>query len=111
MTSPPMRFVFLCVAVGVFANARVATAGETGMLPNGAKITWEKFLIIDSNGEFTEPPTPDDKRFYLNFAHCACSKAEAGLEAQFAYEVKTTVNTATGRPAEVWVGTACDNDQ
>ena len=104
-----MRLVIALVAAVIASN--VAHAGETGMLPNGAKITWERFFIKDRSGEFAEPATPEDRRYSLNFAHCACSKAMAGMEQTFQYEIKLTANTMTGRPAEVWVGTQCDNDQ
>lgn len=103
------RFVSVCVAVmGVIASARIAHA--EGMLPNGAELKFERFFILDSDGEYVEPPTPDDRRFYLNFAHCACGKAMAGPEQTFRYEVTISATTGTGRPAEVWVGTNCNDD-
>ncbi len=98
----------ICVTVAaVLATAGIARA--EGMLPNNATISWEKFFITE-DGDVKEPSTPDARRQYLNFAHCACSKASLGEETTFQYEVKLSTTTGTNRPGEVWVGTQCSDD-
>ena len=105
------RFVSVCVALAsVLFSVRLAEAESMGMLPMGAQIKFDKFKILNADGEYVEPPTPDDTRFYLNFAHCACGKAMMGPEQTFRYEITISASTGTGRPAEVWVGTSCQDD-
>ncbi|MDQ3334046.1 MAG: MXAN_2562 family outer membrane beta-barrel protein [Myxococcota bacterium] len=88
-----------------------ANAHADGMpLPNGGDLQFNRFFIIDENGAPKEPGNADDTRFYLNYAHCACGKADAGLEKTFEYEITLTGTTTANRPAEVWVGTDCNND-
>ncbi|MBA3818786.1 MAG: hypothetical protein H0X17_07835 [Deltaproteobacteria bacterium] len=103
------RFVAVCVAfAGVLATARVARADE-GMLTNGAVVQWTKFFINEGD-ELTEPSTPELYRQYLNFAHCACSQANLGTQTTFQYELKLSTATGKNPPAEVWVGTQCNDD-
>ena len=104
-----MRSVSVCVTIaGALLAARPAHA-DTGMLPNGAMIQWQR-QFITQNGTLTEPPTPDDLRHYLNLAHCLCSQSMTGDETTIAYELHMTVSTGTNRPGEYWVGTMCDGD-
>jgi hypothetical protein len=102
------RFVSVCVALAVIAVASDVRAQTP--LPLGADLQFNRFYILDADGEETEPPTADDARFYLNNAHCECGRAMAGLEQTFQYEITMTGNSMTGQPAEVWVGTDCGND-
>jgi hypothetical protein len=102
------RFVSICVTLAVIAIGSDARAQTP--LPNGADLQFNRIFILDADGEPTEPPTPDDTRFYLNYAHCACGKEEAGLEQTLEYEITMVGNSMTGRPAEVWVGTNCNDD-
>jgi len=99
------RLGSVCVAfAGVLVLASAAHA--EGMLPNGAEVTFERFFIFE-DGEFKEPSTEDAARQYLNFAHCACSKAGAGEQTTFQYEVKLSLETGLSRPGDVWVGAGC----
>ena len=104
-----MRSVSVCVTIaGALIAARPAHA-DTGMLPNGAVIQWQR-QYITQNGTLTEPETPDDLRQYLNLAHCLCSQAMTGDETSIAYELTLSTSTGTNRPGEYWVGTMCDGD-
>lgn len=85
-----------------------AHAGDMGMLPNGATISWDRIFITE-NGERQEPSTPDALRNYLNLAHCTCSQNGAEGTA-IDYEITLTASTGTNRPGEVWIGTQCDDD-
>jgi hypothetical protein len=103
------RSVLVCVTiVGVFAAMAPAHA-DTGMLPNGATITFNR-VFIKENGSLVEPSTPDTLRQYLNLAHCVCSQAAAGPQQTISYEVGLSLDTNTNRPGELWVGTQCDDD-
>ncbi len=103
------RSVLVCVTiVGVLAAMRPAHA-DTGTLPNGATITFNRVFITE-DGSLVEPSTPDVLRQYLNRAHCKCSKNGVGLEQSISYELKVTADTDTNRPGELWVGTQCDDD-
>jgi hypothetical protein len=86
-------------------------ARADGMLPNNGAIVFEKVYINNELGEAIEPPEPDDTRFYLNAAHCECSKAKAGMEQVISYDIRM-MGAATGNtlPAEIWVGSDCGND-
>jgi hypothetical protein len=102
-----MRFVLACVTLAILTGV----AHAEGMLPNGAELKVNKLFIQDEDGDFREPPTPDDRRFYVNFAHCACSKANAGVMQKLRYEIQLTNTTGTSnRPVEVWVGNNCNDD-
>jgi hypothetical protein len=108
-----MRFVAVFVAVGVsIASTGVARAAETGMLPNGAKITWSKFKIAGSKGELKEPD-PEERQAFLNLAHCMCAKAkptESFSTFQYEFALSPAVSTGMGGTGEFWVGTQCDSD-
>jgi hypothetical protein len=106
---PITRSVFVCVAATLIAGSGAVAHAESGMLPNGAQIRWDKVFITE-DGEITEPTTPDVLRQYLNLAHCACSQAGAGDETTISYQVSLTVDTNTNRPADVFVGTQCEDE-
>lgn len=103
------RFVSVCAAVGLLVSAGAAQA-ETGMLPNGAVITFDNIRINVDGDPTATLPAPDDLRRYLNLAHCTCSEAGVGDEQTIDYEVRLSVDTNTDRPGDVFVGTECDND-
>lgn len=96
--------VALATATGTTSHA------DTGMLPNGAVITWPRFFINESGGDLIEPSDPALRRSYLNLAHCTCAQEGKGAETSFQYEVKLSTSTGTRRPGEVWVGTQCDSE-
>lgn len=102
------RSVSVCVAIAGLLAAAEAHA-DTGMLPNGATIVWDRVYITE-DGTVQEPSTPDAMRMYLNLAHCVCSQAGAGEETQIAYDLRLSADTNTNRPGELWVGTQCDDD-
>jgi hypothetical protein len=104
---PITRSVFVCVAASLALGA--LAHADTGMLPNGAQIVWDKVFITE-NGASVEPTTPDALRQYLNLAHCACSQAGAGDQTTLSYQLSLTVDTNTNRPADVFVGTQCDDE-
>lgn len=103
------RSVTVCVTIAGALIAASAAHADTGMLPNGAMIKWQR-QFITQNGTLTEPPTPDDLRRYLNLAHCLCSQSMTGDEQTIAYELTLSTTTGTNRPGEFWVGTMCDGD-
>jgi uncharacterized protein (TIGR03382 family) len=93
----------------MLATSRVASA-DTGMLPDGATLTFDK-LYIQENGDFKEPLDPDVRRYYFNLAHCVCSKANAGNETKLQYLLKLDRTITPTIPAEFWVGTGCETDE
>ena len=108
------RFVSVCVAItGVLAAAALIDPplahAESGMLPNGAQIRFNRMFITE-DGVRGEPSTPEAVRNYLNLAHCVCSQSMAGDETEITYELGLSITTGTSRPAEVWVGTQCEDD-
>ena len=100
--------VAMAVLIGLAIDVELAAA-DSGSLPGGAMITWNRFFITE-NGSVVEPSTPDARRRYFNLAHCVCSQGRHGDEHSFDYELGITGITGTRRPAEVWVGTQCDDD-
>ena len=87
--APMTRFVSVCAAVGLLISAGAAQAEETGMLPNGAHITFERIRINkDGQTPAVEVTDPEVLRRYLNLAHCTCSQAGAGNEQEINYEVR-----------------------
>jgi hypothetical protein len=104
-----LRYVSVCVAICSLAGVALA---DTGMLPNGGAITFERLKIVEAEGESpTEPSSPDALRYQLNLPHCQCAKAGAGFQTSLFYELELSATTATSPPGEVWVGTECDNDE
>lgn len=102
------RFVALCVAVGV----SIAGAGDAWAQawPAGSTIKWERFSV--KQGEAFVEPDQEDRRQFLNRAHCICAKTAPNDEAfHFQYDVSLSATSGTGATGEVWVGTQCDNDQ
>jgi hypothetical protein len=80
-------------------------------LPNGAMLTWEKTKIHQDGGtDLTQPSTDSDLRKYLNLAHCECSKAGLGKEQTMSMQLRSTADTNTHRPVELWVGTECTDE-
>lgn len=105
------RFVAVFVAVGVsIVGAGAARAQETGMLPGGARITWERFFI-KKGSDFVEPSDLEERRRYLNLAHCTCAKEGQGDETEVQYEVKLSAETGATAEGQLWVGTMCQDDE
>src|SRR5258706_5641786 len=102
------RVVPVCVArFGVLVEARPAQA-DTGMLPNGAQLTYDKLYIFGGNN-FGEPADPDTRHRYFNLAHCNCSQAKLGPAINFEYLMKLSATTGTHRPVTFWAGQMCDD--
>jgi hypothetical protein len=102
------RLILVCVAV-MFAG-RVAHAQA---FPNGADLVFNKVYFQDQDdGEYREPVDDDDAYFYLNYAHCECARKGLGNQQKIAYDITllNNMSTMTNEPAEVWVGTGCDNE-
>lgn len=93
-----LGFAFLIlVALGSTAHAQLST---------GAEISFDEFRI-EVDDEFVIPTTEEDQRFYLNLATCQCSQAgETGTS--IVYNLGITVANGPVTPAEIWVGTGCD---
>lgn len=93
------------------ASGRAFAVTESGEpLPNGAMLTWPHLYIIDSNGDEVEPPDPETMRQRLNLASCVCSRAGA-TKTDLVYEFQLNGTTNTAAPADIFVGTECDNDE
>src|SRR5688500_18155015 len=102
---PTTRSVLVCAAVVLGIGASAAHAE----LPNMAEFTWNKVFITE-DGDVREPSNPACCREYLHLAPRLCSQSCAGDETRIRYELGLTVDTSTNRPAEVWVGTQCDDE-
>ncbi|HEY4055524.1 MAG TPA: hypothetical protein VGM39_02910, partial [Kofleriaceae bacterium] len=80
-------------------------------LPGGAMLTWEKTKIHqDGSTDLVQPSTDSDLREYLNLAHCECSKEMLGKEQTISMQLRSTADTNTHRPVEIWVGTECTDE-
>jgi len=106
---PTPRSVFVCAAAVLVIGLGIGARAAHAELPNMAEFTWNRVFIVE-DGTSQEPSTPDALRQYLNLAHCACSQAGAGDETKIRYEIGLTTDTNTNRPADVFVGTQCDDE-
>ncbi len=100
------RFVALFVAVGV--SIAGAGAAQAQMWPAGTTIRWERFSIKEGEG-FAEP-NQEDRRRFLNLAHCTCARGSTDDAYAFQYDVTLSAPSNTNATGEVWVGVGCDND-
>jgi len=102
---------FALSIVVLVALAPRARADE-GMLPNGGQLQiTDLYINLHGDPAFTKPNDADQKE-YFNLAHCVCGSATAGDEQSF--QLAMTVVNASGqinRPADLWLGPECDNDQ
>ncbi len=104
------RIGVFCVAFAMLFASRSARA-EEGMLTAGGSLNFNKaFINEDGSDTLKEPSTPDKLREYLNLAHCVCSQSAAGKEQSIFYEMGLTVVQPMSRPAQLWVGSACNMD-
>ncbi len=94
-----------------------AVHADTGTLPGGMTIKFNRILIHENGGDALLPPsnTIDATWKYFNLAHCQCDKANYGKESTdfkegtFSWELIPVNSTQTvSRPATIWVGTDCD---
>jgi hypothetical protein len=101
------RLILVCVAVMFAGRAAHAQA-----FPNGAELVFNKVFFQDEDdGNYREPRNDDDSYFYLNYAHCECARKKLGNQQKIAYDITLSMpTTTTSKPAEVWVGTGCEND-
>ncbi len=118
MYAPMIRSGLLalaCLAVGT------STAhAQTGTLPNGAQLIFNRLLLHEDNSVKLNPPQklPDSLWHTFNMAHCVCSQAvKSGSiqptdfhEATFSEELKSTSagSPPLTQPVTFWVGTGCD---
>ena len=102
--------VFLCAA-------GVARA-DSGMLPGGADLRFNRLFLHENNNPAQHEPIqqPTSLWHYFNFAHCECSRPGGSMvqpwhEGTFAYEILLdNPNSAQiHAPLEIWVGTMCDS--
>lgn len=100
------RFVAVFVAVGV--SIAGAGAARAQAWPTGTTIQWERFSIKE--GERFGEPDQEDRRRFLNLAHCTCARGATTDSYDFEYDVTLSADTNTSATGEVWVGTSCDND-
>jgi hypothetical protein len=99
----------LVLAIVAFAPA--AAHADEGML-NSGNLVFQDLLIHLDGAEETTVPVDEDRREYFNLAHCVCGKAGAGLETEFEYRMTITgATTPTNRPADIWYGAECENDE
>ncbi len=92
-----LAFLIL-VALGSTAHAQLST---------GATISFDEFRV-EVDGNFVIPTTEEAQRFFLNTATCECSQADAE-ETTIAYNMGVE-GTGPVTPAEIWVGTGCDQE-
>ncbi|MCW5801658.1 MAG: hypothetical protein KIT31_04675 [Deltaproteobacteria bacterium] len=95
----------VCVALLMFGG--VAGADP---LPNGAQLVWQRLLIHEGDSPLKEASNSEALKRQLNLAHCKCSKAGKGTEQEMAYELSATVTTGSGRPADIFAGSSCNDD-
>src|SRR5262245_40802165 len=106
------RFVPVTVLV-LLAASRVATA-DSGSLPNGATLKFDKIYIHeDGNKDLVEPKDLQESLWnYFNLAHCQCGKTppQGFVETEFAYllTLQSTGTINPDRSLEIWVGSQCD---
>src|SRR3954471_19658893 len=114
MTKAPMR---LLVSGLILLTAGIAAA-DPGTLPDGSQITFNRLFLHEGNSETRVQPAkdPDSLWAYFNLAHCVCSQNGAAMkdpyyEGTFAYEIlNPSPGTPLNRPAEIWVGTNCNDN-
>jgi len=108
----PVAVLVLLASMGL---GDVAMA-DSGMLPNGATLTFDKlFIHEDGNPKLVEPAhLPDSLWNYFNLAHCQCGKSPSAgfVETEFAYLMTLQAQAAplaTDRSLQFWVGLQCDS--
>lgn len=105
-----VQFSSLIVALTVLAASHAPSAtGEP--LPNGGEVVFEQILIRENGGDLEIPSDDDATARYFNKAHCVCGQSGAGDEQTFGIELKLEGSTSDlNRPAEIWYGSECDNN-
>ena len=107
------------VLLGLVLGAGVSHA--EGMLTDSTTLKINKFQIHANNSpELTEPNADTEEVWhYFNLAHCVCSQFQLSMPVDTFHEdvftLEVTVENPTGtttinHPAEVWVGTGCNNE-
>lgn len=110
--SRALRGWALCTAVCA-SSLLLPVRAHAEELPGGAALVFDFLLIKEAGNDYAlkQPSTELASKRYFNMAHCACASAPAGKETSFAYQLRLTAGTQqVNRPAEVWVGTTCNND-
>src|SRR4051812_39447875 len=99
------RFVAVgLVVLGSLASADAAWAADSTVLPNGATLKFDKFLVENSQGKLVDPTSGEQVRHLLNAAHCTCSQADSKTET-FGYHITLTGTTGlSARPVDIYVG-------
>ncbi len=114
MNTAPMRLLVPAL-LGLLCAVRVVHADS--MLPDGSTIVFNRLFIHENNSKDPVQPAkdPDSLYAYFNWAHCVCAQPNAAMkdpyyETTFAYELLLqNVTTPLHQPAEIWVGTSCDD--
>ena len=103
-----IRILFVLAAITGTAHAQPAV---TGMLPNGATLTFERMFVSDANGDLVEPPDPEFLRQRLNLGACLCSQADSSATspANLFYELTLAPTTNINLPGKVLVGSDCQD--
>jgi hypothetical protein len=104
------RFVPVTVLL-LLATSRVASA-DTGMLPDGSRVSFDRLFIRENGDDFKEPKvTPDSLWNYFNLAHCQCSQSPPQGFVETSFQFVLTLQgqvTPNQQPLEIWVGSQCD---
>ncbi|MEO8704439.1 MAG: MXAN_2562 family outer membrane beta-barrel protein [Kofleriaceae bacterium] len=103
---------YVASLVAVVLASSVAYADDTGMLPNTAVLSWNRVKIRENvvdGGDLTEPEDSDTFRQRLNAAACECSRQNVG-DTDLYYELQVMPETNSGRGADLFVGTECQDN-
>ncbi len=100
--------------VGLVCLAGTAHAEVVeGMLPGGAVLGWPRVKIapgFSPDAAITEPADSEEFRQHLNLAACTCSKVNKDVDTDIYFELTLSNVTNENLPAEVLVGSECNND-
>lgn len=103
----------LLIVLG-FATSLVGTAHADDPIGNtGASLGWPRVRIrpnFDPNAGIEEPADSDEFRQHLNLAACTCSKVSTEVDTDLYYELTLSQTTNANLPADVVVGSECQDD-
>ncbi len=112
MTPPMLRSLFAFGLVCASATTALATPVE-GTLPGGATIGWPRVKIAPNfspDETIQEPADSEQFRQHLNLAACTCSKVSSEVDTSIYFEVTISNITGANLPADIAVGSECQND-
>src|SRR3954462_400577 len=100
------RFVPVTVLVVGLAASRVASAQvDTGTLPGGGAIVFEKLQTYHDGSVSETEANSTERLHYFNLAHCNCAKVKSGMEQTFKYLIRETMQSQVHQGVDFWVGT------